>query len=285
MKLGLFGALVSVALLALAVGLLLFVPTPIEDRVGTVVSSVDRHGLNATVTVTEAKQIPIYPESQNIREDPLDPRFPSRKITDYQAPGNTEDVLNFYKVALTNLGWEVHNASIYGMSSAEHEGFTWSGADANLPYKLSLTVDVSSFAGTQTLVSLWFEYQPDAELIPVYPNAHSVSTRYEPLEEIAGINYQRKVTTYTTGAMSVTIQAYYRTVLSDAGWHYQSTPDAGGVDVPGIDFFYSLGNIDHPWFGRATLLTSEGASGGTKVELQAWGSDFDVQENIGTAKR
>src|SRR6476620_5324074 len=154
MKLGLFGALVSVALLALVVGLLLFVPTPIEDRVGIAVSSVDSHGINASVTVTEAKEIPIYPGSQNIRENPLDPRFPSRKITDYQAPGNTEDVLNFYKVALTKVGWEIDNSNIYGLSPAEHEGFTWSGVDANLPYKLSLTVDVSSFVGTQTLVSL-----------------------------------------------------------------------------------------------------------------------------------
>jgi hypothetical protein len=81
------------------------------------------------------------------------------------------------------------------------------------------------------------------------------------------------------------IQTYYRTVLFDAGWHYQSTPDAGGVDVPGIDFFYSLGNTDRPWFGRATLLTVEGVSGGTKVEIRAWGSDFGIQENVGTAKR
>src|SRR4051794_4782250 len=78
-----------------------------------------------SVTVTDAQGIYLYPNAQNVTEEPSYIGAPWRHIIDYDVPVSSEHVLVFYKAQLAKTGWVDGGPSIYGTPSTLYAGFDW----------------------------------------------------------------------------------------------------------------------------------------------------------------
>jgi hypothetical protein len=228
-------------------------------------------------TVTDAQRILIYPNAQNIKETDFDPKLPWRHIIEYDVFSvGMQDVLKFYKEQLANTGWTLdHNGGIYGLPATEYAGFHWSDPAGVVPYDLTFDVRVAGNDRTSG-ASTWLDRKPDADRVPLYPDAQQVDRYIKLMEGYKGSYYHQQFTSYLSNAAPSAIEEYYKTIMAQGGWRLSDDYNAGiSGGMPGFLFSYVLGNTDNTWVGNVSVLITKDVSGLTKVEIRAEGDDID----------
>lgn len=109
--------------------------------------------LISSVTITDVDTIPLYPNAEQVKEEPFDPRTPYSHLIYFQAPATTQDVIAFYEQELSKKGWVSNNANLYGLFLDEYRGFYW--VDRVLPFRVTLSIHINKLNDNRTSVSLW----------------------------------------------------------------------------------------------------------------------------------
>ncbi len=222
--------------------------------------------LLSSVTVTDVENLPLYPNAEQVKEEPFDPRTPYSHLIYFQAPATTQDVIAFYEQELPKKGWLPNNANIYGLSLDEYRGFYW--VDRVLPFRVTLSIHINKLSDNRTSVSLWSGRTPDASAVPTYPGAEHIQVSDTPLP--VGAGRVQRLTTYLSSASVTDIRQFYQTTMLESGWRLN---DEGRMDMPGTLYSYFAGNTDHPFSANVSILIRTEDSGMTEVEIRARGND------------
>jgi hypothetical protein len=220
----------------------------------------------SSVTVTDVEKLPLYPNAEQVKEEPFDPRTPYSRIIYFQAPATTQDVIAFYERELLNKGWLPNNANIYGLSLDEYRGFYW--VDRVLPFRVTLSINITKVNDNRTFVSLWSGRTPDAGAVPTYPGAEQIQVSDTPLP--IGDGSIQRLTTYRSSANVTDIKQFYQTIMVESGWRLS---EESSMEMPGTLYTYHAGNTDHPFDANVSILVRAEDSGMTKVEIRARGND------------
>ncbi len=241
-------------------------------------ASVYPNGNGATITVTDAMKIPLYPSAQNVTVEPLDQRVPWERITNFEAPANAESVLGFYEGPLSKMGWVVNNSNLYDIPPTKYRGFDWVGDTGAFSYVLTLSIRSSNLGNGRSTTILWLSRKPDAGKLPVYPGATEVKVREEPLP------YKKdailRTTTFVASASTMQIEAYYKTNMVASGWALNDDnpyPVETNPNISVIHFTYFRGNTDHPIGGTVYIVCNSESSGLVRVEIRAQGTDLMIR--------
>jgi hypothetical protein len=222
--------------------------------------------LISSVTITDVDTIPLYPNAEQVKEEPFDPRTPYSHLIYFQAPATTRDVIAFYEQELPNKGWLPNNANIYGLSLDEYRGFY--RVDRVLPFRVTLSIHINKISDNRTSVSLWSDRTPDASTVPTYPGAEQIQVSDTPLP--IGDGSVQRLTTYRSSAKITDINQFYQTIMLESGWRLS---EESSMEMPGTLYTYHAGNTDHPFAANVSVLVRAGDSGMTKVEIRARGND------------
>src|SRR5436190_1927475 len=142
--------------------------------------------VGASITVSDAQKIPLYPNASNISEESFDADVPWRHIVYFQAPATPQEVIDFYKVQLPKAGWHFSYANLYDRPSNRYIGFRWSDPAGAAPFDLTLSVDVDPLSPDIAIVSTWLDRQPDATRVPLYVDARQLTIENEWLQQNGG---------------------------------------------------------------------------------------------------
>jgi hypothetical protein len=219
-----------------------------------------------SLTVTDVENLPLYPNAEQVKEEPLDPGTPYSHLIYFQAPATTQDVIAFYEQELPRKGWIPNNANLYGLSLDEYRGFYW--PDKVLPFRVTLSIRINKISDSRTSVSLWSGRTPAASAVPTYPGAEQIQVSDTPLA--TGDGSVQRLTTYRSSANVADINQFYQAIMLESGWRLS---EESSTEMPGTLYTYHAGNTDHPFAANVSVLVRTGDSGMTKVEIRARGND------------
>jgi hypothetical protein len=219
-----------------------------------------------SLTVTDVENLPLYPNAEQAKEEPFDPRTPYSHLIYFQAPATSQDVIAFYEQELPRKGWIPNNANLYGLSLDEYRGFYW--PDKVLPFRVTLSIRINKISDSRTSVSLWSGRTPAASAVPTYPGAEQIQVSDTPLA--TGDGSVQRLTTYRSSANVADINQFYQAIMLESGWRLS---EESSTEMPGTLYTYHAGNTDHPFAANVSVLVRTGDSGMTKVEIRARGND------------
>jgi hypothetical protein len=185
----------------------------------------------------DGEYIPLYPGAQ-ITENIL---IDAIRSVEYEVAAESSNVQAFYDYIMPRLGW----AFTYSITARDRH-YNWTDPKEVVPWHLTLSVEIGGRLGSgRSLVSFFYIRYPDADKIPLYPEAEAVEVSTGPSGPPwpASCSDTVTTTTYLTSATPPELERFYEDMLPIHGWREQH--NSGGLQSPGgmrLSGGYSVGS-------------------------------------------
>jgi hypothetical protein len=229
----------------------------------------------ATIEV-ETWSPPLYPDSVTVSEYPNSP--PGSRFYVLETTDTFTAVNSYYKTIIQQQGWSILSETSVEMEDVTYK-LAWQNPAGTAPARRYLGLSIyHPHRGNVASVDIYIQSEnwPDANKVPVYPDAQSTSTNWDK-DPVYG--WPRRITTFTTGDSPACVSEFYDVALSQHGWLKIATE---GHIYPGTVYDYSRGS-SRPGEGVGSqvivdIQTSQDNL--TSVRIIAIGAGIEIPEPV-----
>lgn len=189
---------------------------------GTPIGLCSRIPLNQSRIPPEMDKPLLYPNAQLLSVDARSDYTWHHAI--YRTPDVHSKVLEYYRTTLPKQGWLM-------LEGGPSPMFVWTDCEGPTPWNLDLNIAIEVFENGDTGLHILTFRWPDLHNIPVLQGVRQLEEHS--VQETSGT--RSSITTYLTSAKPGEVESYYKSILLQHGWGFNT--DSGPItSAQGIIF-------------------------------------------------